>query len=328
LPIEKEGIVEMMLAVGRWIRRSVALAVVALVTGGCGWFGAGGSPTPVSQPTPLPDDLTFEQTLPLYEYDRSRAFDVRESSSWPLGEVQVTDLTYLGVSGLRMPAFLVRPSGDGPFAAAVWMGWSGNWTHIRDEFLLEAADLAPLGAVSLVVSGYFPWHQSPSGAESDRAAAIMQVRELRRAVDFLLAQDGVDAARVAFIGHGTGAMHGLALAAVDDRIRAAALLAPQAALADLVFGGYGLDPATEESYRRAMAPFDPPAMAPHAAPSALFFQFSDADSFISADAARRLYEAASEPKRIGWYGGGHDLDEQARLEREAWLESELGLTTN
>jgi hypothetical protein len=77
-----------------------------------------------------------------------------------------------------------------------------------------------------------------------------------------------------------------------------------------------------------MAPFDPLAMAPHATPAALFFQFARDDSFVSSDSARGLFEAASEPKRIGWYGGGHGLDEQAHAERRAWLEEQLGLTTN
>jgi len=41
--------------------------------------------------------------------------------------------------------------------------------------------------------------------------------------------------------------------------------------------------------------------------------------------AKSLSDAASGPKKIGWYGGAHDLDEQARTERDAWLIQELEL---
>jgi dienelactone hydrolase len=317
---------------GRRGLRAIALAAAAFVAAlsvvGCGLGAAPGSPTPIALPTDLPESMPFEQTLPLFEYDRSQPFDVRELGTWPVGEVALRDISYNGASRLRMPAYLVLPPGDGPFPGIVWLGWYGDWTHVRDEFFLEAASMAEQGVASLVVSGYFPAYQAPQGKDSDRAAVIMQVRELRRAVDLLLAQAAVDPARVAFVGHGTGAMHGLSLVAVDRRLTAAALLAPSSSMADLVFSGYGLDPAEEPAYRRAMAPFDPPAMAPHAAPAALFFQFARDDSFVAESSAVQLFEAASQPKRIGWYGGGHDLDGQARAERDSWLEERLGLRTN
>jgi dienelactone hydrolase len=310
-------------------RGLAALAALSLVAGGCNLAGAtAGSPTPMPLPTELPDDLTFEQTLPLFEFDRSSPFDELKLSTISLGGAVLEDLVYTGASRLRMPAYLVVPPGRGPFAGIVWMGWYGDWAHIRDEFLMEAAAMADAGAVSIVVSGYFPTYRTPSGRDADRAGTIMQVRELRRAVDLLLAREEVDPARIAFVGHGTGAMHGLALAAVDRRLAAAALLAPNSAMADLFFAGYGLDPATEPAYRRAMAPFDPLAMAPHAAPTALFFQFARDDSFVTAASAQELYAAASQPKRIGWYEGGHDLEEKALVERDAWLKEQLGLTSN
>jgi len=313
---------------GRCGLRAIALAAAAFAAGGCGLDAAAGSPTPIALPTNLPESMSFEQTLPLFEYDRSQPFDVRELSAWPIGAATLRDISYDGAGRLRMPAYLVLPPGEGPFPGIVWLGWYGEWTHVRDEFLPEAAAMAERGVASVVVSGYFPAYQSPQDKDSDRAAVIMQIRELRRVVDLLIAQGGVDPARIAFVGHGTGAMHGLSLVAVDRRLTAAALLAPSSSMSDLVFSGYGLDPVEEPAYRRAMAPFEPPAMAPHAAPAALFFQFARDDSFVPESSAQQLFDAASQPKRIGWYGGGHDLDEQARVERDAWMEERLGLTTN
>jgi hypothetical protein len=89
---------------------------------------------------------------------------------------------------------------------------------------------------------------------------------------------------------------------------------------------HGLPKSSEVSYRAAMAAFDPIAFMPHANPGALYFQFAADDPFVPNDVAASLYAAASEPKLIGWYGGGHDLDEMARIDRDAWLAVELGLT--
>ena len=55
--------------------------------------------------------------------------------------------------------------------------------------------------------------------EEDYARSIQQVKDLRRALDVLLAQPNVDPARVAFVGHDFGAMYGVLEAANDKRIQ-------------------------------------------------------------------------------------------------------------
>lgn len=279
----------------------------------------------VPLPTRLTDGLTFEQTRPLFEYDRSVPFDVRQLSSYPRGTAEFTDITYVGATGIRMPAYLVTPGGTGPFAAVIWMGWTGGFSQIRKEFVDEALEMARHGVVSLLVSGYFPWYVAPSDKDSDRMSMVGQIRELRRAIDFVSSLPGVDSARIAFVGHSMSAMHGADLVAVDHRVKAAVLVAPHATMTDWIFAGYGLEKSTEPGYRAAMSSFDPLAFVPHASPTALFFQFAGDDLFVPASVASSLYNAASEPKRIGWYGGGHDLDEAARADRDAWLATQLNL---
>ena len=318
-----------------WRRFSRGAAVVALAVGALG-CGPALSPTPGSSPltsqppviplpTRLPDKMTFEQTLPLFEYDRRVPLDVQRLSSYPRGTARLDDITYVGAAGIKMPAYLVVPGGKGPFAGVIWMGWTGDYSHIRDEFVDESMALAEHGVVSLLVSGYFPWYVTPSDKDADRMAMIGQIRELRRAIDLLLAQPGVDPSRIAFVGHSMGAMHGADLSAVDHRVKASVLMCPHATLTDWVFEGYGLEPSTEAEYRGAMASFDPLAFVAHASPTALFFQFGSDDLFVPRIVAQGLYDAASSPKRIGWYGGGHDLDAVARADRTTWLTARLNL---
>jgi uncharacterized protein len=309
------------------------LIVLAVSVVGCGPAFADSSarsPGPVQSPVvPLPtrlaDVMTFEQTLPLFEHDRSIPFDVRQVSSYVHGTAQFSDITYVGASGIEMPAYVITPGGKGPFAGVIWMGWTGGFSQIRREFVDEAMDLAQRGVVSLLVSGYFPWYVTPSDKDTDRMGLIGQIRELRRAVDFLESLPGVDPARVAFVGHSMSALHGADLAAVDHRVKAAVLMAPHATMTDWVFAGYGLPKSTETAYRAAMASFDPLAFVAHANPTALYFQFAADDPFVPKEVAGSLYAAASDPKLIGWYGGGHDLDEMAKIDRDAWLAIELGL---
>lgn len=282
-------------------------------------------PPVIPLPTQLPNRLTFEQTLPLFEYDRRVPFDVRQTSSYPRGAATLADIDYMGANGIDVPAYLVTPGGKGPFAGVIWMGWTGNYAEIRQEFVEEAMTMADHGVVSLLISGYFPWYDTPSDVDADRMGMIGQVRDLRRAIDLLVAQSGVDPARIAFVGHSMSAMHGADLAAVDHRIKAAVLMTPHATMTDWIFQGYGLEPGTEMQYRMAMASFDPIAFVGHAAPTDLFFQFADEDQFVPRDVALKLYAAASSPKQIGWYAGGHDLNATARADRYAWLAKELNL---
>jgi dienelactone hydrolase len=320
-----------------WLRfaRYSALAVVVAAVCGCGSAAANSSAESreaagsavVPLPTRLADGLTFEQTLPLFEYDRSVPFDVRQISSYPRGAAEFADITYMGATGIRLPAYIVTPGGRGPFAGVIWMGWTGGFSQIRNEFVDEALDLARHGVVSLLVSGYFPWYVAPSDKDTDRMSMIGQIRELRRAIDFLGSLPGVDPSRIAFVGHSMSAMHGADLAAVDHRVKAAVLMAPHATMTDWVFAGYGLEKSTEPGYRAAMSSFDPLAFVPYSSPTALFFEFARDDLFVPVAVSRTLYDAASEPKQIGWYGGGHDLDEAARVDRDAWLAARLNLAS-
>jgi dienelactone hydrolase len=317
----------------QWRRWANGAALVVLATGviGCGpsrTTSPAEPPEPsraavIPLPTRLPDVLSFEQALPLFEYDRTIPFSVTRLATYTRGNASLVDLTYLGANSIQMPAYLVLPAGQGPFAAVVWMGWTGGYDQLRSEFLEEAMALAERGVVSLLVSGYFPWYVTPADKDADRMGMIGQVRDLRRAIDFVASQPGVDATRIAFVGHSMGAMHGLNLAAVDSRVRAAVLMSPHSTLADWVFGGYGLSSNTEVEYRRAMACFDPLAFAPYAGRTSLFFQFGNDDDFVPRDVALSLYSAASQPKTVAWYEGGHDLDESARVARDRWLDSQL-----
>src|ERR1041385_5816771 len=135
--------------------------------------------------------------------------------------VTVRQLTYAQIDGSRNAATLVTPAaaGRGARPAVLFLHWyePPRPTSNRTEFLAEAVELAQSGVLSLLVDtpwtaeGWFPKRD----AAHDYEFTLAMTKNIRRALDVLLAQPGVDTSRVALVGHDFGAMWG-ALAAADD----------------------------------------------------------------------------------------------------------------
>src|SRR5215831_11211105 len=146
----------------------------------------------------------------LFNYDRSAPLDLKEESAIEKDGVIVRDLNYAShAPGQgRTQAYLVTPKGNGPFAAVLFFHWLGEEKSDRTEFLEEATALARRRTVSLLLQGFFPWKVAPVDGPTDRQQIIAQTIEVRRALDLLLAQPGVDPKRVGYVGHDYGAMFG------------------------------------------------------------------------------------------------------------------------
>jgi hypothetical protein len=76
-----------------------------------------------------------EGTAPLFQYDAAQPLDVRSAARDARDGVTVSDITYASPKGGRVTAYLVTPSGPGPFAGLLFGHWGGG---NRTEFLPEA----------------------------------------------------------------------------------------------------------------------------------------------------------------------------------------------
>lgn len=304
--------------------------------------GANGSTSPASTSTAsatpvlasgLPLNVTHDQVLALFAYDSSKPLAVKDVTPPKTQDgVTVRDITYVSSNGTLVSAWLVVPSGNGPFAAVLFLHASGcgqcGTASNRDEFLDEATALAKRGVVSLLPTRLFPGMANPTDWRTDRQSMVDQTTELRRGLDVLLAQPGVDSNRVAFIGHEYGALDGTILAAVDHRLKAVVLMAPDATWADWFFKSFAFSPSDEPEYAQAMKEFDPVRFIPEIAPTPLFLQFAGGDGFVSAEVVQQLTDAAANPKKATTYttvGPGLQDDATATAEREAWLADQLNL---
>lgn len=264
----------------------------------------------------------------LFEYDRTAPLNVQEVGRETRGAALVRDITFTPADK-PVKGYLVSPSaGSGPHAGILYVHWLGEpATTNRTEFLDEAVTLAGRGVVSLLVDAMwadYRWYNKDRIPEEDFDHSVRQVIEIRRALDLLLAQPNVDAARVAFVGHDFGAMFGTLALAGDQRLKTAVLLAGVPHLIDWML--YQQQPKDLAAYRVQLAPLDPVKFVGRFAPTPVFFQFASKDQYVSPTQAAEFYAAAGVRKQMATYEAGHDLHTpEVAADRVVWLERELAL---
>lgn len=270
------------------------------------------------------------QDSQLFAYKDSVPFDAKKVSEKNQDGVIVQERDYAAHTPERgrMKAYLIKPQGSRPFAGILFFHWLGEPNGNRNQFVDEAAALAKQGTVSLLIEGFFPWKVDPKDGLTDRQRVIDESIEVRRALDFLLSQPGVDPKRIAYVGHDYGAMYGAIVGGVDKRVKTYILMAPIGSWSDWSLA-YWLAKAPEndkEAYRKALERVDPIHYVSRLAPSPILLQFATADEHITKDAATSFADAASEPKQVKWYDTKHHLNVQAaRKDRRKWLAEQLGL---
>ncbi len=265
------------------------------------------SPTPpavIPLPTTLPAQISYDQAMRLFEYDRSRPFGVVERSSDEQDGATVHDLTYTTAAGSRAQAYLVVPGGSGPFGGAMYLHGAGGSSS---SFLTEAIALTRHGVVSLLITQP-EWKSAPASDAEAVNEIVFEMRELQRSLDLLAAQPIVDPGRLGFVGFSFGAVRGGTYAGVDARRLRITILA-----------------STPSSYDApAMAPFDPIVWAPHVAPAALYLQEGTQDPWFTRAEAESYIAAAGQPKELVWYEANHGLNALALTDRLEWLGGMIG----
>lgn len=269
----------------------------------------------------------------LLAYDSSLPLEVKIVGSETRDGVTVEDITFRGVVSPQR-AFMVRPSGraSGPFAGVLFVHWFAppDPTSNRTQFLDEAKALARRGTISLLVSAF--WEDEARYRarrwQDDYQNSINQAKELRRALDLLLAQPGIDARRIGFVGHDYGAMFGAAISAADARPKAYALIAGASRFPDWYLYGTasGLPKGADLTrFREQFTALDPSSVV-GASKAAFLFQYGEDDSHTPRENFVALYLAAPTTKRLLTYASAHKMEaEEIRRDRTAWLSNQLSL---
>jgi dienelactone hydrolase len=264
----------------------------------------------------------------MFEYNRQLPLDRKETGMQERSGVKVYDFSFVNLHGGRTAAYLV-PSIKGRRSAAVlFVHWYEPKSHDsnRTQYFEQAIELAKLGTTSLLIETMWSdplWFEKRHQTD-DYYTSIGQVKELRRALDVLLAEPGIDKNRVAYVGHDFGMMYGAVLAGVDDRPKVWALQAGTTSFSDWFLLGSKLQGDARTKFIDLMAPLDPVKYIGSAA-GPILMQFGKSDHFVPEPKAKEFFAAAPEPKKILWYQAGHGLNEEAVRDRQAWLKQQLKL---
>ena len=298
---------------------------------------ANGAETPAKPELPA-----FEKLAREFEYDRNAPLDTKEERQEERDGAVIVELSYASPRGGRVPATLVKPAGNGPFAGILFGHWMmpGSPMANRKEFLEEAILLARAGAICLLTDaplvrpGFVKQPVGLAAQIQNAEASRQQVIDFRRGLDLLLARGDVDGARIAYVGHSYNAHTGGILAGIEKRIGSFVLMAGVFADEEFVFASEM--PAIVQSRQRLgekplreffqqYAFDDPIHFIGHSAPAAVFLQFGRDDEPIPEKFARQYFERFAEPKKIAFYAAGHALNSEARQERMHWLAERLKL---
>ncbi len=277
----------------------------------------------------IPEIIRAQEKGDIFAYDSRADYQISEDSAFYRNNILIRDISFISSNPVhgRVKAYLVMPSSQPPFAGIIYFHWLGRPDGNRDEFLDEAVAMADHSVQSILIQGYFPWKEPPVSGEKDKQQVIDQTIDLRRALDILLSQPGIEKDRVAFVGHDYGAMFGSIMTGIDKRVKAAVLVAGMGNFGDWSLK-YWKKPSEngEESYRKSMTPVDPIGYISRAQPASLFFQFANNDIYISKETALEFYNAASEPKLLKWYDTEHEMMiPGVRKDRVEWVKERIGI---
>jgi dienelactone hydrolase len=309
-----------------------ALALAGMFTCACGGSSAEPPTGTDSCAIARPDfGVATAAERDLFAYDIEAPLNFRKTVQATNSGVEVSAISYDSPDGGSVTGLLFDPvSRPGPRPGIVLMhGMPGNAATMAGY----GTGLASDGAVVVAIDAPFARRSGEAVRfiEEDRAEQIQLIKDLQRAVDVLRAHPGVDDARIAYHGTSYGGAMGALFIGVERRLKAAVLVVPDGGLVshftgpeDMSFMA-GLPCGTRNAWLQAMTPIEPIRFIAHAPPTALLIQSGQSDELVPAADALALHAATQDPKTIFWYAAGHGLNQQAFLDRLAWLQQEIGL---
>lgn len=216
--------------------------------------------------------------------------------------------------GLTLAAHLYRPPGAAPGERTAALAMAGPMTSVKEETL-------PHYAVALAEAGYTVLafdnrnFGESEGKPRQHLVTAEQVEDLKNAVSYLLTREDVDPMRLGLCCVCMGAGYGLAVASMDLRVRAVALVAGaynitdtyREFLGDEGFAGYlaTLNEARQREYERGELQYmpaivGPPDYGPSAMPVEEAYEYYSRANATEAPNWENRLTVASMEHIVGW----------------------------
>jgi dienelactone hydrolase len=313
-----------------------ALAFVALIGAACSGSTEPVTPVAFDSCAVARPDLGEPATaaeLSQFAYDANAPLNLEKVVESTSGGVELSGISYDSPAGGRVTGILVDPVTRSSLRPGIILMHGAPGSSRGAWLINDAMGYASHGAVVIAIDAPFARRTGPvlRMTEQDRDEQIQLMQDLQRAVDVLRARPNVDPDRIAYVGVSYGGAMGAQFAAVEHRIRAAALVVGDGGevMHTTQPGGLTflatLSCATRAAWFRAMIPIEPIRFIGLAEGTPLLLQNGRLDEFISESDAQLLHDAAPQPKTLLWYNAGHNLTPQAEFDRHDWLVQQIGL---
>lgn len=248
--------------------------------------------------------------------------------------MKVENLDYSACDGKSLKAYLISPGKvqAGKQPAILYVHWFDPRVKNsnREEFVAEAVAYVQKGGVALLVSTFW---SVPGGYydkrrwQDDYDNTVSQLRDLRRALQLLRAEPGVDVKKIAYVGHDYGAVFGAMLAPYEPAIAGWALSAGAADISSwYLYGSASGVPAGDDlkKYLAQFAPIQPYVLLKKTVMPVLL-QYAKVDEFISDEQQQKMRSSMPKGSVFNVYDSNHAMGLPAiRVEREQWLGELLG----
>src|SRR5215208_4851214 len=316
---------------------------VAVVIAGCAASDTATGVDPITQ-TPVGVDScavarpdlggpATQADLALFAYDANAPLNLQKVVENTSGGVEFSAISYDSPAGGRVTGILVNPVNRSSLRPGIIL-MHGAPGSSRDAWLInDAQTFANSGAVVIAIDAPFARRTGSfvRMTKQDRDEQIQLMKDLQRAGDVLRAQPNVDKDRIAYMGVSFGGAMGVQFAAIEHRIKAAALVVANGGQVMQMTQPGGLtflatlSCATRVAWFREMVPIEPIRFIGFAKGTPLLLQNGRLDEAVSEADAQLLHNAAPEPKKPLWYNAGHNLTQQAIFDRHDWLVHQIGL---
>lgn len=261
-----------------------------------------------------------------FSYDAAAPLGVKIVSERHEGSITIQEISFPSPKGGLINGQLMIPRAKLHRGGVLFVHWLGDpKTTNLTEFHRDALTVAQRGNVALLIDAMWSqkdWYEKGRTPETDYANSIKQVIDLRRSLDVLTSQPGVEPHRIAYVGHDFGAMYGAVLSGVDTRPRWYVLMAGNPSFEK--WYTYEAKPKDPAAYTVQMAQLDPLQYLADSKAEEVLLQFANKDQYISAEEAQKFSAAAPLPHGTFIYKAGHSLDvPEAFSDRITWLDARL-----
>lgn len=229
--------------------------------------------------------------------------------------------------GYKRIGEIIRPEEGENLAAALFIHWyepAEPSTSNRFQFVEEAIELAKKGTVCLCIETL--WSDLDFFYKRTQADDIenscREIVTLRRFMDILFLQPGIDKERTLLVGHDFGGMYGLLLGSLDNRIKNFVIMSATAKFSDWYLYYPEMEADEKERFIKDISDFDP-LTSVKKIEEPILFQFGKGDPHVPLDKADELYNAAGHSKEKICYDSGHGLNSGATKDRKKWIYTKL-----